>query len=201
MNLRQKGDFATMEKHISKKFFAGILALSAGFVLAACDPVTAVPQNYNKPIISSTDGEINLDGNTLGTLYDSITSERNSKIVDDILAQIAEKKFGTYAEFLAAEADSTTFINAHSEFFGTDDKKVERYNAFKKDIDERISEYFYNEITSGSYNDDYGRFDEKRLYNAHKYELYDLGKVDETTFKPFFVDKELTKENAFSPGM
>ena len=89
-----------MEKHISKKFFAGILALSAGFILASCDPVSAVPKNYNDPIVATTEGEVDLDGNNLGTLYDAITSDRNSKIVDDILAEIAEKKFGTYAEFL-----------------------------------------------------------------------------------------------------
>ena len=189
-----------MEKHISKKFFAGILALSAGFVLAACDPVSAVPQNYDHAIITSTDGDIKLDGNTLGTLYDSITSERNSKIVDDILAQIAEKKFGTYAEFLKASssaAEKTAFVNAHTDFFGTDDNKEARFDAFKADIDSRISEYFYNEIISGSYNDDLGRFSEKKLYNAHRYELYDLAKPAEDAFKTFFVDKELTKENAF----
>ena len=189
-----------MEKHISKKFFAGILALSAGFVLAACDPVSAVPQNYDHAIITSSDGEINLDGNTLGTLYDSITSERNSKIVDDILAQIAEKKFGTYAEFLKASssaAEKTAFVNAHTDFFGEDENKEARFDAFKADIDSRISEYFYNEINSGSYNDDLGRFSEKKLYNAHRYELYDLGEVGEDAFKTFFVDKELTKENAF----
>ena len=110
-----------MEKHISKKLFAGILALSAGFILAACDPVSAVPQNYNHSIITSTDGEIDLDGNNLGSLYDSITSERNSKIVEKILAQIAEKKFGTYAEFLEASNDATkvaTYVANHKEFFG-----------------------------------------------------------------------------------
>ena len=181
-----------MEKHISKKFFAGILALSAGFILASCDPVSAVPKNYNSPIIASTDGEINLDGNNLGTLYDSITSERNSKIVNDILSQIAEKKFGTYAEFLDACSSAekqTAYVNAHSDFFGTDENKDARFTAFKADLEERISEYFYNEITSGSYNDDLGRFSEKKLYNAHKYELYDLGAVDEANFKTFFVDK------------
>ena len=198
-----------MEKHISKKFFAGILALSAGFILSACDPVSAVPTNYNDPIIASTDGEISLDGNNLGTLYDSITSERNSKIVNDILSQIAEKKFGTYAEFLKAcstNEERANFILNHSEFFTDADdkaeeaeaKKVLRFESFKLDIEERISEYFYNEITSGSYNDDLGRFSEKKLYNAHKYELYDLADVDEANFKTFFVDKELTKENAFS---
>ena len=189
-----------MEKHISKKFFAGILALSAGFILASCDPVSAVPQNYNNPIIASTDGEIVLDGNNLGTLYDSITSERNSKIVDDILSQIAEKKFGSYAEFLDACSSNekqVAFVNAHEDFFGTDENKDARFTAFMNDLEERISEYFYNEITSGSYNDDLGRFSEKKLYNAHKYELYDLGE-EPATFKTFFVDKELTKENAFS---
>lgn len=201
MNLRRKEDFATMEKHISKKFLAGILALSAGCVLAACDPVSAVPQNYNDPIIASTDGEIKLDGNNLGTLYDSITSERNSKIVEKILSQIAEKKFGSYADFLKAcsnTEEQTKFVNAHSDFFGTDENKDARFTDFKNDLNERISEYFYNEITSGSYNDDLGRFSEKKLYNAHKYELYDLAEVAETSFKTFFVDKELTKENAFS---
>ena len=190
-----------MEKHISKKFLAGILALSAGCVLAACDPVSAVPQNYNDPIIASTDGEIKLDGNNLGTLYDSITSERNSKIVEKILSQIAEKKFGSYADFLKAcsnTEEQTKFVNAHSDFFGTDENKDARFTDFKNDLNERISEYFYNEITSGSYNDDLGRFSEKKLYNAHKYELYDLAEVAETSFKTFFVDKELTKENAFS---
>ena len=190
-----------MEKHISKKFFAGILALSAGFILASCDPVSAVPTNYNDPIVATTDGEIVLDGNNLGTLYDSITSERNSKIVDKILSDIAEKKFGKYADFLKAcgsAEEQTAYINAHSDFFGTDENKDARFTAFKTDLEERISEYFYNEITSGSYNDDLGRFSEKKLYNAHRYELYDLGVVAEDEFKTFFVDKELTKENAFS---
>ena len=189
-----------MEKHISKKFFAGILALSAGFILASCDPVSAVPKNYNDPIVATTEGEVDLDGNNLGTLYDAITSDRNSKIVDDILAEIAEKKFGTYAEFLDAcssDEKKVAFVNAHSEFFGTDENKDARFDAFKEDLNSRISEYFYNEITSGSYNDDLGRFSEKKLYNAHRYELYDLGEVAEADFKTFFVDKELTKENAF----
>ncbi len=190
-----------MEKHISKKFFAGILALSAGFILASCDPISAVPTNYNDPIIATVDGKITLDGNNLGTLYDSITSERNAKIVEKILSQIAEKKFGSYADFLKAcetTEGQAAFVNAHTEFFGTDANNVHRFEAFKNDLEERISEYFYNEITSGSYNDDLGRFSEEKLYNAHTYELYDLGDKSGVTFATFFVDKELTKENAFS---
>ena len=196
-----------MEKHTSKKLFAGILALSAGFVLAACDPVSAVPSNYKNAIVSSSDGAIDLEGNNLGSLYDSITSERNSKIVNDILAEIAEKKFGTYADFLDACSSAekqTAFVNAHSEFFGTDENKDARFEAFRLDIEQRISEYFYNEITSGSYNDDLGKFSEEKLYNAHRYELYDLHKLDEAVAadkavidNKFFVDKELTKDNVF----
>ena len=195
-----------MEKHISKKLFAGILALSAGFILASCDPVSAVPQNYNHSIITSTDGEIDLDGNNLGSLYDSITSERNSKIVEKILAQIAEKKFGTYAEFLEASNDPSkvaTYVANHKEFLGEDaTEAAARFESFEKDIKERISEYFYNEITSGSYNDDLGRFSEEKLYNAHRYELYDLHELDETAdaeviANKFFVTKELDKNKVF----
>ena len=189
-----------MANNINKKLFAGIFALSAGFVLAACDPVSAVPSNYNNPIVSAGGEAIDLDGNSLGTLYDAITTERNEKIVNDILSDIAIKKFGSYDEFknaCALTAMRDSFIEAHKEFFGTENA-VERFNAFKEDIEDRISEYFYNEITSGTYNDDLGRFDEKKLYNAHKYELYDLEEVSEDSFKPFFVDKELTKKNAFS---
>ena len=197
-----------MEKHISKKFFAGILALSAGFILAACDPVSAVPTNYNHSIITSTDGEIDLDGNNLGSLYDSITSERNSKIVEKILAQIAEKKFGTYAEFLEASSDASkvaNYVANHKEFFGEDaTEAAARFETFERDIKERISEYFYNEITSGSYNDDLGRFSEEKLYNAHRYELYDLHELDKTVAEDlavienkFFVTKELDKNLVF----
>ena len=150
-----------MEKNISKKFFTGILALSAGFILASCDPVSAVPKSYNDPIVATNEGAIDLEGNNLGTLYDSITSEKNSKIVDQILREVAEKKFGTYRQFLdACESDekAAKFISDHPEFFDSATNNAERFKAFKEDINARISEYFYNEITSGSYNNDLGEF-------------------------------------------
>ena len=189
-----------MEKHTTKKFLGCILALSAGFVLASCDPISAAPANYKDPIVSY-DSDATFDDNNIGTLYDSIATERNAKVVNNILKQIAEKKFGSFKELLdstASEAARDEFLNRHTEFFGeaSDTHRVERYNVFMQDVQDRISETFYNEITSGSYNDDLGRFSEKKLYNAHLYELYDLGEVAE--FKTFFVDKELTKENAFS---
>lgn len=190
-----------MEKHTTKKFLGCILALSAGFILASCDPISAAPANYKDPIVSY-DSEKVFDDNNIGTLYDSIATERNAKVVNKILKEIAEKKFGSFKEFLESgesEAKRDAFLNNHKEYFGdeNDTNRVQRYNDFTEDVAQRVSEYFYNEITSGSYNDDQGRFSEKKLYNAHLYELYDLGKVDESDFKTFYVTKELTKDNAF----
>ena len=189
-----------MEKHTTKKFLGCILALSAGFILASCDPISAAPANYKDPIVSY-DSEKVFDDNNIGTLYDSIATERNAKVVNKILKEIAEKKFGSFKEFLESgesEAKRDAFLNNHKEYFGdeNDTNRVQRYQDFAKDVEERVSEYFYNEITSGSYNDDQGRFSEKKLYNAHLYELYDLGEVDPSDFKTFYVTKELTKDNA-----
>jgi len=190
-----------MAKHTSKKFFAGMLALSAGMILAGCDPVAAVPKNYNDPIVATEDGNIELDGNNLGTLFDAITGDKNSKVVEQILTEIAEKQFGTYEEFLKSQEGDNykEFIASHNYFKNGSQEEARlktRYDELKADLNERISEYFYNEITSGSYNDDLGRFSEKKLYKAHQYELYELGKVNEGDFKTFFVDKSLTKKNA-----
>ena len=191
-----------MEKHTTKKFLGCILALSAGFILAACDPISAAPANYKDPIVSYDSNEV-FDDNNIGTLYDSIATERNAKVVNKILKEIAEKKFGSFKEFLDSTKSTDArdaFLNNHKEYFGdeNDTNRVQRYNDFSQDVAQRVSEYFYNEITSGSYNDDQGRFSEKKLYNAHLYELYDLGTVAPENFKTFYVTKELTKDNAFT---
>ena len=180
--------------------FAGILALSAGCLLAACDPIAAVPSNYNSKIVATTEGEIDLDGNNLGSLWDAVSAEKNEKVVNNILAEIAESKFGSYSDFLNSQendANKQAFIEAHKGYFGEDATRAnDRYNDFKADIESRISEFFYNEITSGSYNDEYGRFSEQKFYNKQLYDLYDLGAV--SSFKTFFVDKTLTKDKAFT---
>ena len=186
-----------MERHISKKLLAGICALSAGFILASCDPITAVPSDYSDKIIENVD----YDENTLGTIYDQVDAERNSKIVSNKLKEIAIKKFGSYKEIndaWNAEHGSdvrNAYLDGHSEFFGTKREDQEhRFEKFHEDIMERISEYFYNEIMSGSYNDEEGRFDEKKLYMAHYYEFYDI--TEPTEAKPKYVTNELTKYNA-----
>ena len=187
-----------MAKHtMTKRMFLGILALSAGCVLAACDPIAAVPSNYNTKIVATKDGEIDLDGNNLGSLWDAISSEKNEKVVNNILSEIAEAKFGSYADLL--NKSKSEFIEAHKSYFGEDASRAsDRYDDFVADINSRISEFFYNEITSSSYADELGRFSEKKFYNKLAYDLYDLADVDPANFKTYFVDRTLTKENAFS---
>ena len=83
MHLRRKEVSSTMAKHTTKKFLGCILALSAGFVLASCDPISAAPANYKDPIVSY-DSDATFDDNNIGTLYDSIATERNAKVVNNI---------------------------------------------------------------------------------------------------------------------
>ena len=202
-----------MEKNISKKLLAGVCALSAGFILAACNPITAVPTNYDEPIVYNKDGSPTVgDDNKLGKIYDAVATDRNTKIVSDLLEEVALGRFGTYSEIEAANASDDAkieYVNKYSKVFHRDgDSKVEgedersvridRFDTFYKDIKSRISEFFYNEITSGSYNDEEGRFDESKLWMAHYYEFYDLKDPDGATFKSYFVTNKLTKENAFS---
>ena len=208
-----------MEKHTSKKLFACILALSAGAVLASCDPITVTPTNYETNLVLDKDGnpvkdynEKEMKDNLIGKIYDAISTDRNTKIVSDLLEEIATNKFGTYAEIdkvfelvdgevnIKNQAEYDKYVNDHADVFKKDDdaegQQLARAKNFYKDIMERISEVFYNEITSGSYNDDEGRFDESKLYMAHYYEFYDI--TAPTTENKFFVTSELTKENAFS---
>jgi hypothetical protein len=166
-----------MEKHISNKFIKGLLALSAGFLLASCDPVSALPTNHAESIVVNEDkSSINVTDNDLLQIYNLIESGKNEEVVSIILREIAEKKFGTYKELVDAASDPTyakrdEFIAAHKDFFGEDEHKVQRFEDFCLDIESRICESFYNEITSGSYNDSDGKFSEEKLYNAKRYEL------------------------------
>lgn len=189
-----------MAKNTSKKLFAGLLALSAGFILASCDPISALPKNYSNPIVSSEDGKVDIDENKIGAIYDAVSSEKNAKIINDILREICENKFGTYKEFLKAskgsDADKQAFTKKYSKYFGKGSTAERRFAQFEADVKERISEYFYNEITNSSYEDELGQFSEEKFYNAKRYELFDL-KKDPGAFASFFVDKTVTKAGAY----
>ena len=201
-----------MAKNTSKKWFAGLLALSAGFVLASCDPVKALPANYNESIVVNNDGsQLDIDDNDLLQIYNLVEEGKNEKVVSLILENIAKGKFGTYKDLVEVHNGTKSrsdFINGSEErkkFFGEDETTQERrFNDFYDDVMSRISEFFYNEITSGSYNDEDGKFSEEKLYNSKRYDLFDLHKLDETNAddkkvidNKFYVDNTLTKENAF----
>ncbi len=140
-----------MEKHTSKKLLAGILALSAGFVLASCDPISTTTKNYNDPIVLNGDGQkVDLKDNLIGKIYDAIATDRNTKIVSDILDEVAIKKFGSYHDIIAANADDTAkkaYIDAHADVFKRDGdiegEQINRFDIFYEDIMNRISEVFY----------------------------------------------------------
>ena len=193
-----------MEKHISNKLIRGLFALSAGFLLASCDPVHALPKNHAESIVVNNDAEkseIGIKDNDLLQIYNLIESGKNEEVVSQILREIAEKKFGSYKEFYEAANDASkqaAYIAAHSDYFGTEGTE-QRFKDFKEDLEARISEAFYNEITSGSYNDEDGKFSEEKFYNAKRYDLYDLPAASAAVkANKFYVTKELTKENAFA---
>lgn len=204
-----------MEKITSKKLFTGLLALSAGFVLASCDPVKALPKNYNESIVVNNDGsELDISDNDLLQIYNLVEEGKNEKVVSQILEKIAENKFGTFKDFIEVNEGTkslTDFVSGDAEtkevrekFFGEDAETQERrFKDFTEDVTSRISESFYNEITSGSYNDEDGKFSEEKLYNAKRFDLFDLHKLDKTNDadklvinNKFYVDNTLTKENA-----
>lgn len=203
-----------MAKTVSKKWFAGLLALSAGFVLASCDPVKALPANYNESIVVNNDGsQLDIDDNDLLQIYNLVEEGKNEKVVSLILENIAKGKFGTYKDLVEIHNGTKSrsdFINGSEErkkFFGEDETTQERrFGDFYDDVMSRISEFFYNEITSGSYNDEDGKFSEEKLYNAKRYDLFDLHKLVDDSDHPedravinnkFYVDNTLTKDNAF----
>lgn len=181
-----------MEKNINKKLFAGILAISAGCLLASCDPIEAVPANYTEPLISSTvEGEtIDFEDNILGTIYDSIESDTKTKVIEKVLKTITDKQFGTYADFKEGNLSEKEYFKGFTEY---------KKEHFVSTVCERISEFFYNEVVSGSYNDELGMFSEAKMYNAHRQELYDMTALPVGFENKFFVTASFDKKEDFYP--
>ena len=69
--------------HVTSKrlLLVGVFALSSAFVLASCDAVTAVPVNYENPIILKDGNVYEDDENKLGEIYDALASNKNEKVV------------------------------------------------------------------------------------------------------------------------
>lgn len=192
-----------MAKIINKKLFAGILALSAGCLLASCEPVEAIPSNYTHPIITKTNDEpIDFEDNIFGTLYESIASDTNSKVVEKILNNIVEKKFGQYDKISETFNDISKYEESmkaalDGKYFEGDDK-THKQEEFLNDVYARVSEAFYNEINSGSYNDEFGMFSEEKMFNTRLQESYKVKDVKgEVKNNKFYVTENFDKDDAF----
>ena len=184
-----------MAKH-TNKILKGLLVLSAGFALAACDTINALPTNYEEPIVNRVgEGEYKLDDNQLGKIWEAIVSGKAEYLHNEIIYQIAVNQFGTYfgeggLASITTDEQIKAFINAHQSVFVREgDAKLAksesedeiytkvrkpRFNAFKADIEERLAEKLYTEITSGNFNDKEGRFSELKLALAHYFSGYEV---------------------------
>lgn len=198
-----------MAKNTAKRLLlTGIFALSGTFVLAACDSVTAVPANYETPIILKDGNAFEDDENKLGEIYDVLVANKNEKVVSALLEKIAEKEFGTYDElrncFPLKDADGNPVMdvaaaNAHIEKYKHEftkdndqtiaDKKgasVEsirqaRLAYFFEDLNDRINKAIYDEISSDSYRDTINKteFLEEKYARAKRQDNYDIKGFDD----------------------
>lgn len=197
-----------MANHTSKKLLTGIFALSAAFILAACDTVNALPTNYESPIVArNPDGGFKLDNNQLGKIWEAISSGKTDRIHDEIIYQISADQLGYYFSAKDANgniiedtrgiADITTddqikaFINKHAAVFApASDEKIAtgddlftkvrkpRFVAFKEDMEKRIAEKLYAEVTNANFNDKEGRFHEIKYALDLYFSGYDIQDIE-----------------------
>ncbi len=212
-----------MAKH-TNKILCGLLALSAGFVLAACDTVNALPTNYESPIVERVgEGSFSLTDNQMGKVWEAIVSGKAQHIHDELVYQIAESQFGSYfgeggIATITTDEQIKAFIAAHEAVFvrendaklaKSEDAEViytkirkPRFEAFKADIEERLAEKIYEEITSGNYNDKEGRFSELKLALGHYFSGYDIegiefedGHAKEGDWNKAYITSSIAKDN------
>ena len=198
----------------TKQIKGCLLALSAVFLLAGCDEIEAKPTNYDNAIVQQGDKDADLYQNTMGEIWDAITTSKNDRILEEFLKIITKDQFGTYDEIKAAvasEAAAKAFVEKHKIYvrdndaelatkfvgFTADKVQLERVKAFKADLDKRINEAFYNEIKSGSYTKD-NIFYEERLAWAHYSELYDIDIAGHNDWVVSYITPELDKEDVSS---
>lgn len=219
-----------MTTRTGKKTAAILLALSAGFILASCDSIEALPANYESPIMETVDeGEVDVYENLMGVLYDGTSSNKKDDVLSNFMDIIAKDQFGSYSELLALAKEGDTaklaeFASKHKGVYyhenkvndgdkevtedaylaskfglSEDEVRAKRVLAFYESVTDKINEVFYNEITSKSYNDDTGKFYEKRLAYAHYANLYDIDLGDDTTdWYEGYLTPELKKEDVSS---
>ena len=197
-----------MATNTSKKLLlAGVFALSSAFVLASCDGVTAVPVNYENPIIMKGEEAFDDEDNKLGEIYDALASNKNEKVVSALLEKIAEKEFGTYAElkecFPSKDNNGNYVMNkekalAHIEKYSHNFKKEDdatlkegvsaetielaRIQNFFEDLNERIDKIIYDEVSSESYRDTINKteFLEEKYARKLRQDNYDILGFDDS---------------------
>lgn len=198
----------------TKKIFAGIFALSCAFILAGCDKAESLPTNYNDKIVNKND----LYKNEMGVIYDAIASGKTDKTIDQFLYRVAVNEFGYFYDtevngttvegiksiVKKSDADILAFANAHEEAFcyksdeqlgsDKDKQRIQRVKDFEKHVEDEIKEVFYNDIKSGSYNNDYSLYQEERLVQARRAELYEV-LTPNTQWYEAYLTHELKKEN------
>lgn len=213
----------------TNKILCGLLALSAGFVLASCDTVNALPKTYSDPIVERLgEGEYTLTDNEMGKLWENIVSGKAQYIHDEVIHTIAKDQFGQYFSepdvvgiYDIEDTDDVAikaFIEKHPAVFAKEgDAKLAgeadvyetvrkpRFLAFKKDINKRLAEKLYSEITSGSYNYKDGRFSELKLALAHYWSGYDIKEisfdpvtklpVDDSSWKKLYITAGIAKDD------
>lgn len=213
-----------MARHTNKKLIAGVFALSCAFILAGCDQVEALPNNYRDPIIVEVEGNEKLYQNEMSVLYDAIATGKSEKVVDEMLKIISTSKYGNYygegglfeaVKNFASTNDKTqilAFVKAHPAYYHADDSKVvsDNYNAddiaigraieFVERINKKIEKHFYDEVKSGSYNDEDGVFQERKLAYDYYSKLYKIDVEDLETAEYYsgYVTHSFKEENASS---
>ena len=198
----------------------GVFALSAAFVLASCDNISAVPANYETPIVVKDGNAFEDDENKLGEIYDALANNKNEKVVAALLETIAQREFGTYAELKEAAKGDDNAKLAHIEKYAHQFKKdadaevaekkgttveqiqLKRFNHFFEDLNERIDKVIFDEISSDSYRDTINKteFLEEKYARAKRQDNYDIkgfNDAGEATleFKKVFIDSSFDKDN------
>lgn len=213
-----------MARHTSKKLIAGVFALSCAFILASCDKVESLPNNYKDPVITVS---TQIYQNEMSVIYDAIASGKSERVVDEMLKIISTTKYGSYygegglfeaAKHYFKSLESGTpdksvilkFVQAHKAYYHADDSKLvsASYNLddiaifralqFADSIAEKTKEHFYSEVSSGTYNDEDGVFQEQKLAYDYYSKLYKIGVEDITKKENYYsgyVTHTLKKEN------
>lgn len=210
-----------MARHTNKKLIAGVFALSCAFILASCDKVEALPNNYKDPVIVEVEGNEKLYQNEMSVIYDAIATGKSEKVVDEMLKIISTSKYGNYygegglvelvKNFLATGSKDQilAFVKSHPAYYHADDSKIvtesitaddiaiARVVEFVETINEKIEKHFFDEVKSGSYNDEDGIFQERKLAYDYYSKLYkiDVENLETAEYYQGYVTHSLKKEN------